>query len=399
MINSNATLNITSFNYSIEYYSLDYWLNAFGSNYFIDSIYLFLLPPLSLFGLILNVIAFKVLSTSQFQQIRLYDYQKVYLINSSCVCLASIFTFLLTRLFINFYSYEANIYIAHVYLTVINVGYFYSGSMDVFIVLDRISILKNKQIRIINKYSPYSICFALLILVLIVEIPYYFKFYAASITVSLSPTENITLQYVGSSEFSRSPLGLTLSNAQYIIRDFLTISVSSLLNAYSIYLLKKLHTNKLCLLGINRKITYQNKSTQTDSNYRIISRKTVEYHEEIRLISTNQRMHKTRDDLSDLSYSSDSSSTIKVKAKKRPDLNIAEKKITIMVVIISLMSVIIHIFECFGVWYFTYYIDTFGFTLAVIGNSLHAFKSSSNFFIYMIFDRKFRNNFKRLFRK
>jgi hypothetical protein len=380
------------------YFPLSFWLDAFGSTYFIDSMYLFVTSPLSFLGLVSNLIAFRILCGDQFKTVRLYSYQKVYLVNSATFCLVSMFSFLLTRRFIYFYTYAANIYIAHVYLSILNFSYFYAGCLDILIIIDRIILLRNKAF-FVNNFSPYLLCFVMLIAAIVIEMPYFFKFYAASLTVSLSANQAWTVQYVDSSEFSKSTLGLAFSYMQYALRDFLVFAIALVLNVYSIYILK-IHLAKKSNLLKQTKSNMELTRTKKESNNQesVHKSKNIQTNDEKSLNTnggSNIQPFSTLNGIQSVASTSTNKANLTRKKKK---ITNADVKTTLMVIFTSTFGLIVHSFECYGLWYFTYYIDTLGFTLASICNMLHVLKHSLNLAIYLTFNTMIYEGFKMIFK-
>ena len=61
--------------------TLDYWLNLIGSTKLLDSLYFYILTPISGVSFILNSMVFYVLYKNFFQNSTFYNYLKVYVLN------------------------------------------------------------------------------------------------------------------------------------------------------------------------------------------------------------------------------------------------------------------------------------------------------------------------------
>ena len=133
----NSSSNNQTF---VFYFTKEQWINFFGSSTLIDQTNLYLLTPLSLIGVILNLLSFIVFSRKDFSSINLCSYLKILILNSLAVNLLQstvplftsyrFFEFTNTAQMVNFYSYF--------YFPFISVTYTFGNIIAIIINLERI---------------------------------------------------------------------------------------------------------------------------------------------------------------------------------------------------------------------------------------------------------------------
>ena len=104
----NSTSN--SSNASYFYYDLDFWLPQFASTWALDSIYLFVITPLALIGMFLNIFTFILLTKKEFHKNKIYSFFKWIALNSALMNLveSGLFSCSTYRYFDFSNSYESN---------------------------------------------------------------------------------------------------------------------------------------------------------------------------------------------------------------------------------------------------------------------------------------------------
>lgn len=86
----------------------------------IDDLEAYLMTPLSVLGIVLNLISFFIFKNNRFNSIPLYGYLKIYTINSSVICLINSTYFLISTstFFSIVYAYEMQFYSCYIYTPV-----------------------------------------------------------------------------------------------------------------------------------------------------------------------------------------------------------------------------------------------------------------------------------------
>ena len=127
-----------------------------GSTWTLDTIYLAIISPLGFIGFLLNMICFLTLVKINIKtnDIKLYEYLKVYSLNSALICLILGFSFttLSPRYFTYFYNPFVKFYICYIFGYIIVSLSFCNNLLDILITFDRISIFTPKFNFKVNPY-------------------------------------------------------------------------------------------------------------------------------------------------------------------------------------------------------------------------------------------------------
>jgi hypothetical protein len=226
-----------------------------GSTWSYDYMWVYLVTLMSAVGFVLNMLSFVVYQQAKFNT-SLYDYLRVYSINSAQICFLSIFVFVANAPHVLpacAHSYWPQAYFIYLYIPFFNTGYFYGTALDVLITLDRIFSLTPRLQSYANLVSPYKLSFAFGIVCLAINFPFFFVFTPSSMTLPISPTENYTIWFIGETEFAISHVGTIVSFTVYAIKDGLFPATEVVANVISIMLLRS-HLNKKTVL-LKRSIT------------------------------------------------------------------------------------------------------------------------------------------------
>ena len=88
-----------------------------------------------------------------------------------------------------------------------------------------------------------------------------------------------------------------------------------------------------------------------------------------------------------------------IAANKNDFLNRVNRNLTYMVVIMCLLSALEHIFFLYCTFYFLVAQDLTAYGVCYFSNFITSFKHFSNFFVFLIFNSLFLDEFKKLFKK
>jgi hypothetical protein len=127
MLAYSSAENVSSNN--LTYFSFDFWLSQIGSSAYVDTMNL-AISIIYAFGLVFNLLFFRILFNNEFKSVNLYSYLKVYLLNSSFICLAGVGLFLVARRYFYPNPQIAAIYLAYFYCYIVITGYFYTSMLD-----------------------------------------------------------------------------------------------------------------------------------------------------------------------------------------------------------------------------------------------------------------------------
>ena len=147
-------------------------INVFGSTWFFDSIFVFVLTPSCFFGIILNMLSIFIFYKTIHKQTLLYKYLIIYSINNEFICLILFFAFyvyspryvgLRFDYFARFFScILANSILAPIYL--------FGNLLDILINIDRLSIF-NVLFKKLAKININIIITGSILLSIIINIP------------------------------------------------------------------------------------------------------------------------------------------------------------------------------------------------------------------------------------
>lgn len=187
----------------------------------------YLIATLSLVGFSLNVLSYHVLNQKKFHSFQIYNYLRVYILNSTVICLIILSEFVLSS---PSSSKCLEAFEAYVYQPVLTQTYYYAGVLDFFIGVGRLFCFmpSSSSINLLKKYSYRKICAYLFALCLFVNLPYFFV-------------------YIPSFNFIRGQIYLPKMSETYAIlavKDILMLCAEIFLNAASILKLKRILSRK-----------------------------------------------------------------------------------------------------------------------------------------------------------
>ena len=229
---NNLNLIMTNKNDTKDFKAVENYFNQkeliyekVGSSWLLDSIYLFVISPISLIGFILNICCFFVLLPKlKIKQTKLYKYLRIYSLNSSLICFLHVFLFISfsPRYFDIAFEYVARFYRCKVLGYFCVCLYLFGNMLDILIALDRISIYLNGKLDKFNQMKPYTKCFCLFIICMLTNLPI-----LLSITVYINDdltdlNKSIYLNCI-QTDFMRTKFGMILNLALIFTRDILTL--------------------------------------------------------------------------------------------------------------------------------------------------------------------------------
>ena len=311
------------------------WLEKLGFTWLMDGLYIFLVAPFDLLGMLLNLISFIVLCRPVFNKIPLFSYLKVYFINS---LLVNLIEFLV--LFAHGYcildfpnSPIISFFFVYLYVPFLNSSIMFGSFLDICISIERISHFTNK-LNFMRKYSTLKISLIMFGLSASIGSLYFFLFQSFILEVKLNATTTFKIYYWKNSEFAQSLTGSLLTFSTYFLRDVLVLILETCLNISTVNMLKRHFRNK--------------KSMQTEIKHDAFTK--------------------------------------------------TEKNQTIMVILMCSLSTLQHVFLMLMAIYFTFSHDKTALLIGIFSNLIVSVKHFSNLFLIYLFNKKFRIEFKKLFK-
>ena len=349
-----------------------------GFSEIIENLNIYLLTSLNILGLILNIVSFFIFKNDRFKSTPIFDYFKVYTLNSAIICLFMSTNFLsATYEHFDFsYKQEMKLYSCYVYSSIFTTTYFYSAVLDIYISLERLFNFKPSLNKLKN-VSYKIVCSILFIISLTINFPYFFIYEPISLDASLDGKSISKVYLFGFSAFGKSETGKTITLVIYFIRDVITLFMEVIFNAISLVLLKKrvslkkdmmFHKAVIPTIDVsNDKNTYN----VTDLNNITTEERTIKANNNVNVIMTN----------------------------KKDFLNKVNKNLTIMVVAMCVLSAIMHISFINCTIIFTITQDTTAGPYCFASNFTISLKHFSNFFFFLFFNSLFFQQLKGTFKK
>ena len=251
------------------YLSEAYYLQI-GSTTLIDSFYLFLLFPIMLSGVFLNLNAIETFFKIDIAETVIYKYMRIYSLNSLFVNLLSIFTLytLAPRYFIEANYWMARILRCKLVPFVITGLLFYGNLMDILVGLERLSLFKT-NLKCLMRISYIKLSLFLFGICFFIHIP--FAFYKVKSDQDwMDETRNAeTLKkfvYCQIEPLFDNLIGFYIMSIVLFIEKFLTIIIELIMNITCIFYYRKFLIKKL---EIKRRSTYLNATKQDSKDVKI----------------------------------------------------------------------------------------------------------------------------------
>lgn len=336
------TLNATSYD------SLDDILSNYGSNIYLDTFNLYPFTIISILAFLTSSFSLLVfMNSAEFDNIRLFVYLRVYSANNMVLCFLNIFNFTYSSIRIIEWtnSFGSQVYYNYVYAPVTGLSYFYASALDILVLLDRISFFNNslRQSRF-NQMKPMNLCLVTFLACAVLNIPYDLLFSPGEVVAVLNSTQNYTIWYSATTSLSQTVVGQVFQYFNIAVRDILLAAVEIYLNVLSASLLKK-HLNKKRRISTAR------------SEATVTALMTV-FHVKQRSVSIQ--------------------------------ITAADQRATIMVLLMCSMSFVEHVLNIANIIYPMIRTDLNTFILYSVCNFASPLKRLLLFFIFLEFNKKFR---------
>ena len=222
--------------------SIDFMYESYGEPAIINKLYVYMLLPLNITTLGIDLFSFFVLLRKPFLTSIFYNYIKVYFLNSIIICLFLITAFVsVTHGVFNFTnSYATLFYGCYIYGPLLSTFYLNGSLIEISMVVERCLYFlppKYKKIKII---SFNRFCLILLAFCAIVNLPMYFILLPSYEDVYLDEFISFRIYYWDSNtNFTKTALGKSLLLILYLIRDILPLLAKIMLNIMLVNLVRK----------------------------------------------------------------------------------------------------------------------------------------------------------------
>lgn len=355
--------------------SLETLFTQIGSTLIYDTLWAYLSTSLAIIGFFANLLSFYILFDERLGMFRasLYQYLRVYTLNSAMVNFLCVFIFVSNsyRILPVTNTFWAQAYFIYIFGPLFNTGYFYGAALDALMTWDRIvSIMPS-----LNKYMKLTsnkISLTVLFLCTCINISFFFVFTPLSITQksNLSNT-NLTVWLIGPSHFSLTFFGTILTFTVYSIRDGLLLLVIVILNIVSICLLKD---------RMNKKTDLQTRTSRISSTAQLAIIDTDS--QRVNTLASIFRRH------SNIQRTSSQAETLNSRQ--------AEQKLSIMVIYMCLLSSVEHGLIITACVYPIIDLDPIGFHRIYFFSVLSVnFKHAANLFLFVLLNKHFKKEFLR----
>jgi hypothetical protein len=360
------------------YYTMDQVLTLYGSTWILDGLNLYLYTAFSVIGLLLSIFSLLIFCRNDPEfNIALYTYLRVYMFNNILSSFINIFNFTYSsyRFLPWSNSYETSVYYNYILIPVANICYYYSGVLDIIIILDRMTYFNARIKRsFLFKLSPYKLSAAAFIFSFLMDFPYAFMYSPTSQTLNLGHGVLFTIWYSWPSAFASSQFGTILSFIVYAIRDFLVMFIQIGLNVASVAMFKIYLNKKMKVRGLNQTHTPNQANMSVTGNLSgtrniSVTRETV----------TNNRQADNRR-VGKCSVAAAASSS---------HISKSDQRATLMAICMCLFSILEHLFMALSIIYPYFALDINVFVFYLIGDGLQPVKCCFDFFLFLAFNKVF----------
>lgn len=236
-------------NFSIDFY--EYISNnskliykAFNTDWTVETLYVFLVTPIAIAGVISNIYNYFVLNKIIIKTTKVYDYLKFYSIVSIIMSHSYAVMFLTkTPSYIGFFPhYALRFQRCILVINFCSTIYIISNLLDVFIAFERLSIFILK-LKPLTQISAMKLCFYLTIIAIIINIPIYLTVTNSNDEDYLKQFFNLTNQSTiaicGTTKFYHTNLYKILIFIQILFRDVITLIIELFTMILCIYYFRK----------------------------------------------------------------------------------------------------------------------------------------------------------------
>jgi hypothetical protein len=162
-------------------YTLDEWYDYFGVTFEMDVTYVYVLTPMSLASIVLNMLTFIVLLNKKFNLSVIFSYFRLYVFNSLIISILLTTTFISNtyRIFSFTNTFGSITYGIYVFTPILTVLYFYSNLLEICIILERTEKYLPPKYRHIKNLNFNKVCLGLFVFSIVLNIPIYINCYTA----------------------------------------------------------------------------------------------------------------------------------------------------------------------------------------------------------------------------
>ena len=214
------------------------------SSWLLDSLYLFVLTPLSAVSIVLNMLSFATLSaicgatsTNNYHK-ALYQYLRIHSLNSMFGLLVIFFSFVsLSPRYFAFALGLAARYYRCMILSSVTTLYFFKNVLDMVIALERLSLLVTWLRRFRTK-SPQLLCLGVFVACALVNSPSYFIAQPKSDADFFNITTD-SYPYCEQLAFFKTNLGKSITMGVFVVRDLVPIVVEITFSVLAVQQLRR----------------------------------------------------------------------------------------------------------------------------------------------------------------
>ena len=340
----------------------------YGSTWLRDVLCVFVLAPLSAFGAFFNLISMIILYRKKFKSRPLYTYLKVFTLNSLGLNLIEMgLTSVLSFRFMEF-SYKSPLpsyFMCYFYIPFMNVLVLYGIVLEIYISFERNSQFSAKFKYLLN-YNPVKVCLVTFLACFLINIQHFFVGKPVTEYHVIKSSHVLKINYFNFTKFSVSLSGIIINSIVYIFRDVVLFVVQIVFNLITIVLLKNHLNNKNIIL----------KRTKQHKEPLLLSSKSTETTHATKIEPTFRNIKH-------------------VKIKKYKSISKVDQNLSIMFIVMTFFTAFEHLFLLAMIYLVTFHRTKKSVLFAMVANIVISFKHASNFFLYLLFNKVFRVEFKK----
>jgi hypothetical protein len=332
----NLSSSLTNFNLTISII-YEQLLVKLGSTYFIDTIYL-ICSFIMCIGFCLNLIGLRVLFNEKFKSIKLFNFMKVYLVNSALICFIMLPVFLLGRRFAFANEPYGTVYACYIYAPLVNVCYVFSALIDVAISMDRITLF-TRMFDFTKKYSMRWTCLISLAYSLISGLMFIFLYYPGTLVAYLSETVTLKFYFLSPTGVLAGQFGSFLLFLMLLLKDILPVALVITFNIISTVLLKRYLTHRSKRFHMSA-LNNKNNKSQTQATTKSATNESNSLQQFNGLAHISVKENNASNSHANEFKSKPQTSKNATSNSRKTKISRADRSATVMTILISFMSII-----------------------------------------------------------
>lgn len=229
-----------------KYEQIEDFLILAGSSWVTDSIWLFFMPLLVIFGMATNLLGFAIIHFNSTFNINMYYYLKIYMLCSFFTCLSgALFIAFNARRYLWYSKLLVNLILKFA-SPLMSFIYFYANMLDSVMSFDKLGIFIKKISYFNKKYfsRPRLICFILFLYCTLLSLPIFFAYAANEIKIYSNENHTFIFTFYEMTEYGKTEFNFIITIIQFVLKDIIPSITAITLNGILMFKFIKYMKNK-----------------------------------------------------------------------------------------------------------------------------------------------------------